>query len=54
MYETFLKDGSSTFGETLAVLFVGPTAPATSLQTPFPDLLSAAFLASCAAALFTS
>ncbi len=51
----FLNAGSSTFGETLAVLFVGPTAPATNLHLPYGKsfslavTLSAATLASLAA-----
>jgi len=53
-YDVFLNDGSSTLGETLHVRLVGPTAPATSLQSPGFDLESAAFLASYAAVLLIS
>lgn len=54
VYVTLRNEGSSTFGETDAVLLVGPTAPATNLRHSFVETLSEALLASKDAYLLIS
>lgn len=51
---TFLNAGSSTLGETEAVRFVGPIAPATNRLHSGVEILFVAFLAKIEAYLFIS